>query len=58
MVGGIETAKPADVALEMKKLIAWYNSIKKVAFEDIVEFHYRFETIHPFQDGMVELVVL
>lgn len=51
VVGGIETAKPADVALEMKKLIAWYNSIKKVAFEDIVEFHYRFETIHPFQDG-------
>lgn len=51
MVGGIETAKPADVALEMKKLITWYNSIKKVAFEDIVEFHYRFETIHPFQDG-------
>ena len=51
VVGGIETAKPADVASEMKKLIAWYNSIKKVAFEDIVEFHYRFETIHPFQDG-------
>ena len=51
VVGGIETAKPADVASEMKKLIAWYNSIKKVAFEDIVEFHFRFETIHPFQDG-------
>ena len=44
VVGGIETAKPADVALEMKKLIVWYNSIKKVAFEDIVEFHKKFET--------------
>ena len=50
-VGGIETVKPAEVASEMKKLIVWYRSHKKVSFEDIVEFHYRFETIHPFQDG-------
>ncbi len=50
-VGGIETTPPESVAKEMKKLLAWYNALKKVAFEDIVEFHYRFETIHPFQDG-------
>ncbi len=50
-VGGIETTPPEDVAKEIKKLLTWYNSLKKVAFEDIVEFHYRFETIHPFQDG-------
>ena len=50
-VGGIETSKPTEVAKEMKDLIVWYNSLKKVTFEDIVEFHYRFETIHPFQDG-------
>lgn len=50
-VGGIETSKPTEVAKDMKDLIAWYNSLKKVTFEDIVEFHYRFETIHPFQDG-------
>ena len=50
-VGGIETSKPTEVAKEIKDLIAWYNSLKKVTFEDIVEFHYRFETIHPFQDG-------
>ena len=50
-VGGIETSKPIEVAREMKDLIAWYNSLKKATFEDIVEFHYRFETIHPFQDG-------
>ena len=50
-VGGIETSKPTEVAREMKDLITWYNSLKKVTFEDIVEFHYRFETIHPFQDG-------
>ncbi len=50
-VGGIETCKPQDVAKEIKKLLNWYNSLKKVTFEDIVEFHYWFETIHPFQDG-------
>ncbi len=48
---GIETTSPANVASEIKKLISRYNSLKKVAFEDIVEFHYLFETIHPFQDG-------
>ncbi len=51
VVGGMETVEPCEVKNEMKKLIAWYNSIKRVTFEDIVEFHYRFETIHPFQDG-------
>ena len=50
-VGGIETTPPEDVSKEMKKLLAWYNSLKKVTFENIVEFHYRFEIIHPFQDG-------
>ncbi len=51
IVGGIETCPPPDVPKEMKKLLAWYNSISKPTFEDIVEFHYKFETIHPFQDG-------
>lgn len=51
MVGGIETSVPKNVVNDMKKLLSWYKSIKKVTFEDIVEFHYRFETIHPFQDG-------
>lgn len=50
-VGGIETTRPEDVAKEMKELLKWYNSLKKVTFEDIVEFHYKFECIHPFQDG-------
>lgn len=50
-VGGIETTAPENVAKQMKELLAWYNSLKKATFEDIVEFHYRFETIHPFHDG-------
>ena len=29
----------------------WYNSFKQVTVKEIIEFHYRFESIHPFQDG-------
>lgn len=50
-VGGNETAAPEVVDREMKALFKWYNSIKKKSFEDIVDFHQRFEMIHPFQDG-------
>ena len=35
----------------MSKLMDWYNSLKQVTVEEIIEFHYRFEIIHPFQDG-------
>lgn len=51
MVGGHETAKPQDVARQMKQLLSRYESLNRVEFEDIVEFHYQFELIHPFQDG-------
>ena len=50
-VGGIETTLPKEVEKEMKELLKWYNGIKNVTLENIIEFHYRFETIHPFQDG-------
>lgn len=50
-VGGNETAAPEVIDREMKALFKWYNSIKKKSFEDIVDFHQRFEMIHPFQDG-------
>lgn len=51
MVGGRETAKPQDVARQMKQLLLCYESLNRVEFDDIVEFHYQFELIHPFQDG-------
>lgn len=51
VVGGNDTTAPDDVSKEMKNLLTWYNKIKKPLFENIVEFHYRFEKIHPFQDG-------
>ena len=50
-VGGIETTTPEEVSFEIKKLLKWYNSLKKVSLEDIAQFHYEFECIHPFQDG-------
>lgn len=50
-VGGSETVKPEDVATEMKALLADYNSKSEITFDDILDFHVRFESIHPFQDG-------
>lgn len=50
-VGGIKTTKPKDVEKEMRNLLKKYNRKKSKSFEEIIEFHYMFETIHPFQDG-------
>ena len=50
-VGGTETTLPQDVETDMNKLNDWYHSLSKIEFEHIVEYHYRFEKIHPFQDG-------
>ena len=50
-VGGDKTTKPADVAAEMKSLLMEYNSKAEITFDDVLDFHVRFETIHPFQDG-------
>ena len=50
-VGGRDTTLPEDVAPEMKSLLANYNAKKTKTFEEILDFHYRFERIHPFQDG-------
>ena len=50
-VGGEETVTPEDVHKRMKTLIGEYNAIKKVEFDDILDFHVQFERIHPFQDG-------
>lgn len=50
-VGGRVTTSPEKVEDEIKSLIEWYNNIKNKTLNDIIEFHYRFEYIHPFQDG-------
>ena len=51
VVGGRETAKPSEVHLKMKELLAEYHAKPVIAIEDIIAFHARFEQIHPFQDG-------
>ena len=50
-VGGRETAAPEKVAAAMKKLLSDYNINKKKTLDDLLDFHYRLEAIHPFQDG-------
>lgn len=50
-VGGNETCSPKEVTTKMKDLLSGYQSIEQKTFEDIIDFHYQFEIIHPFQDG-------
>ena len=50
-VGGIQTAKPEEVPQKMKELLKAYNRTKKKGLDELLQFHYDFERIHPFQDG-------
>ena len=50
-VGNITTSLPSNVEKDMQDLLEWYDKISKKTVEDIIEFHVRFESIHPFQDG-------
>ena len=50
-VGGRETTAPKDVPKKMKELISDYRKLEAVTFDNLLDFHYRFESIHPFQDG-------
>ena len=50
-VGGMETCLPENVSKEMKALLKEYNAKKQKTLDDILDFHHRFERIHPFQDG-------
>ena len=50
-VGNITTSLPSEVAKDMQNLLDWYGKIDNKRVEDIIEFHVRFECIHPFQDG-------
>lgn len=51
IVGGVETTLPVNVPTDMKNLIETYRNIQIITINDIIDFHYKFEQIHPFQDG-------
>ena len=51
LINVINTSKPKDVDKDIDKLLDWYHNIDNITLEDIIEFHYRFECIHPFGDG-------
>ena len=50
-VGDRETTRPEDVGKEMRRLLREYNAKETPNFDDLLDFHVRFERIHPFQDG-------
>ena len=51
IVNVIKTSDPKDVEKDIDKLLTDYLKLKKVTLEDIIDFHVRFERIHPFGDG-------
>lgn len=51
IVGDTETASPENVADEIARLLSDYSEKETVTVNDIIDFHYSFEIIHPFQDG-------
>ena len=50
-VGGMDTCPPEEVHKQIKTFLSEYNAIRQRTLEDILDFHVRFERIHPFQDG-------
>ena len=50
-IGGMDTCPPEEVHKQIKALLSEYNAIRQRTLEDILDFHVRFEKIHPFQDG-------
>ncbi len=51
VVNVINTTAPEDVEEEIEKLLNEYNSKINITLEDIIDFHFKFERIHPFGDG-------
>lgn len=50
-VGGRTTTAPEQVAESVRRLLDAYNAEESKTLEQLVAFHYEFESIHPFQDG-------
>ena len=50
-VGGMDTCPPEEVHRRMKALLSDYHAKKEKTLDDLIDFHHKFERIHPFQDG-------
>ena len=51
LINVIDTSAPEDVEKDIGNLLLEYKKIKNVTIEDIIDFYYKFELIHPFGDG-------
>lgn len=50
-IGDFVTTKPANVSKEINNLLNNYNKVENTTIDDIIDFHHKFESIHPFEDG-------
>ena len=50
-VGGLKTTEPKNVERDMTKLLEWYEKLKEITINENIEFDFRFERIHTYQDG-------
>ena len=50
-VSGMNTVIPEEVSGKMKELLNEYNAKEEISIDDVLDFHVKFEKIHPFQDG-------
>lgn len=51
LINIINTSAPEDVEKDLDELLKWYKSLKEIKLEDIIDFDFQFERIHPFGDG-------
>lgn len=51
LINVINTSAPEDVEKDLDELLKWYQNLDKITLEDIIDFHFKFECIHPFGDG-------
>lgn len=51
VINETKTTEPKNVEKELYKLLNLYNLKKQVSIENIIDFHFNFERIHPFGDG-------
>lgn len=51
LINVVDTSKPEEVEKDIDNLLTWYKGLKNITIEDIIEFHVKFERIHPFADG-------